>query len=153
MRRVTIMTETWAYIQLAKPDGPDEVTIRPRGHSMEPIIMDRQEVTIAKLKDTDTLNVGDVVIARVRGHVYLHKVTAVDGDRVQISNNHGYVNGWTSRPRVVGRVNLGGYRRTGGGIIPDPWHITIFSPSHRRCIFIFPPRLVLRSLRQTGQIL
>lgn len=101
------MTETWAWVQLAS-GSMETVTIKPRGHSMEPLIMDRQEVTITRLKPGDILHVGDIALARVRGHIYLHKVTAIDGDRVQISNNHGHVNGWTSRARVAGRVNLGG---------------------------------------------
>lgn len=107
------VTETWAWVQLAS-GSMESVTIRPRGHSMEPLIMDRQEVTITRLKPDDVLHVGDIVIARVRGHIYLHKVTAIDGDRVQISNNHGHVNGWTTRARVAGRV-LRGYRQADAG--------------------------------------
>lgn len=96
------MSETFAYLRLL--EGAGEVTIRPRGRSMEPLIRDRQQVTIVRLDAEDVLVPGDVVLARVKGHVYLHKVTAVDGDRVQISNNHGHVNGWAHRDRVVGRV-------------------------------------------------
>ena len=86
-------------------DGAGQVTIRPRGHSMEPLIMDRQEVTITRLGDT-VLEKGDVVLARVRGHVYLHKITAIDGNRVQISNNHGHVNGWTTRDKIAGILDV-----------------------------------------------
>jgi len=96
------VTETWAYHQLR--DGAEQVTIRPRGHSMEPLICDRERVTIRRLRDDDTLEAGDIVLARVRGRIYLHKITAIDGQRVQISNNHGRVNGWTNRDRVVGRA-------------------------------------------------
>ena len=51
-----------------------------------------------------TLEVGDIVLARVAGTVYLHLVSAVDQarKRVQISNNHGRINGWTSHDRVFG---------------------------------------------------
>lgn len=45
---------------------------------------------------------GDVVLCKVRGNQYLHLVTAVRGDQYQISNNHGYVNGWTSRANIFG---------------------------------------------------
>lgn len=45
---------------------------------------------------------GDVVLCKVRGHQYLHLVTAVRGDQYQISNNHGYVNGWTARANIFG---------------------------------------------------
>ena len=93
------MSETWAWRQLM--DGAEKITIRPRGHSMEPLIMDRQEVTITRLGST-VLKKGDIVLARVRGHVYLHKITAIDGNRIQISNNHGHVNGWTARDKIAG---------------------------------------------------
>jgi hypothetical protein len=45
----------------------------------------------------------DAVAARVAGTVYLHKVTALDGRRVQIGNNRGRINGWTGREKVFGR--------------------------------------------------
>lgn len=97
------MSETWGWVQLT--NGTPEITITPRGHSMEPLIMDRQKVTIRGLTETDELHVGDIVLARVKGHVYLHKVTAIQGDRVQISNNHGHINGWTARSKVAGRYD------------------------------------------------
>lgn len=83
----------------------EQVTIKPRGHSMEPLIMDREEVAIKRLTDDDVLAVGDIVLARVRGYIYLHKITAVDGNRVQIGNNHGHINGWTHRDRIAGRLH------------------------------------------------
>ena len=96
------MTATWAWRQLH--DGASEITIKPRGKSMTPLIKDGQEVTVDRLADDDVLAVGDIVLARVRGHVYLHKITAIDGDRVQISNNHGRINGWTHRDKVAGKL-------------------------------------------------
>jgi hypothetical protein len=42
------------------------------------------------------------VLARVAGTVYLHLVSAVNADRVQISNNRGRVNGWTNHALVYG---------------------------------------------------
>jgi signal peptidase I len=98
------MSETHAY-NFLRDELTDQITIRPRGHSMEPLIKDRQRVTVTRLHDDDELHVGDIVLAKVHGNIYLHKVTAIDGDRVQISNNHGHVNGWTHRDRIVGRVN------------------------------------------------
>lgn len=98
------MSETQAWHQLM--DGAAVVTIRPRGHSMEPRIMDRQVVTIYRLRDYAPLEVNDVVLARVRGRICLHKVTAIDGKRVQISNNHGHVNGWTTRDKIAGIADV-----------------------------------------------
>jgi hypothetical protein len=79
------------------------VEFRPRGGSMVPLIRSRQLVTVAPV-DPAKVEAGDIVLARVAGTVYLHLVSAVDapGGRVQISNNRGRVNGWTSHARVFG---------------------------------------------------
>lgn len=79
------------------------VEVRPSGSSMVPLIRSRQSVTIAPV-DPTTVEVGDIVLARVAGTVYLHLVSAVDtsGGRVQISNNRGRVNGWTNHARIYG---------------------------------------------------
>ena len=79
------------------------VELRPSGSSMVPLIRSRQRVTVAPV-DPARLDVGDIVLARVAGTVYLHLVSAVDHarKRVQISNNRGRVNGWTSHDRVFG---------------------------------------------------
>ncbi len=54
--------------------------------------------------DPTKLDIGDIVLARVAGTVYLHLVSSVDPARrrVQISNNRGRVNGWTNHERVFG---------------------------------------------------
>ncbi|MFJ6138349.1 S26 family signal peptidase [Kitasatospora sp. NPDC092286] len=70
---------------------------------MVPLIRSRQQVVVAPV-DASKLEVGDIVLARVAGAVYLHLVSAVDPARrrVQISNNRGRVNGWTGQARVFG---------------------------------------------------
>ena len=70
---------------------------------MVPLIRSRQLVTVAPV-DPAAVEVGDIVLARVAGTVYLHRVSAVDVDagRIQISNNRGRINGWTSQVRVYG---------------------------------------------------
>ncbi|MFI0421122.1 hypothetical protein [Spongiactinospora sp. 9N601] len=79
------------------------VEFRPTGSSMVPLIRSRQQVRVAPV-DPAKVEVGDIVLARVRGTVYLHLVSAVDapGGRLQISNNRGRVNGWTGHDRVFG---------------------------------------------------
>lgn len=79
------------------------VRFRPTGNSMVPLVRSRDLVTIAPV-DPAAVQVGDIVLARVAGTVYLHLVSAVDasGGRVQISNNRGRVNGWTGQARVFG---------------------------------------------------
>lgn len=79
------------------------IEFRPSGSSMVPLIRSRQLVTVAPV-DPATLEVGDIVLARVAGTTYLHLVSAVDprAGRVRISNNRGRVNGWTDHARVYG---------------------------------------------------
>ncbi|MFD8491757.1 hypothetical protein [Amycolatopsis sp. NPDC059657] len=79
----------------------ETVRIRPSGSSMVPLIHSRQLVTIAPV-DPAKVEVGDIVLARVSGTVYLHLVTAINGKRVQIGNNRGGINGWTGAERVFG---------------------------------------------------
>lgn len=70
---------------------------------MVPLIRSRQSVVVAPV-DPTKLEVGDIVLARVAGTIYLHLVSSLDPtrNRVQISNNRGRVNGWTSHDRVFG---------------------------------------------------
>lgn len=66
---------------------------------MTPLIRNGETVTVAPVGD-HALRVGSIVLARVRGRWYLHKIVAIDGGRFQIANNRGHVNGWASE--VVG---------------------------------------------------
>ena len=79
------------------------VTCRPVGNSMRPIVCSGQEVVIAPVC-ADRVEVDDVVLVRVAGHVYLHRVIAVDAlrRRARIGNNHGRVNGWAPFDRIYG---------------------------------------------------
>ncbi|MYS83643.1 S26 family signal peptidase [Streptomyces sp. SID5474] len=91
------------------------VEFRPRGASMVPLIRSRQLVTVAPV-DPAHLEIGDIVLARVAGKMYLHLVSALDDTRarVQISNNRGRANGWTSQARVYGIcVSVDGVPRPG----------------------------------------
>jgi hypothetical protein len=79
------------------------VRFRPRGNSMAPRIRHRQLVTVAPA-DPAALQPGDVALARIRGSLVLHLVSAVDSrrERVQISNIRGVVNGWAPYRHVYG---------------------------------------------------
>ncbi|GGV23795.1 hypothetical protein GCM10010495_44280 [Kitasatospora herbaricolor] len=95
--------------------GGATVEFRPSGSSMVPLIRSRQQVVVAPV-DPSRLEVGDIVLARVAGTVYLHLVSAVDQarGRVRISNNRGHVNGWTGHDRVFGIcLRVDGVPRTG----------------------------------------
>ncbi|MDX3695414.1 S24/S26 family peptidase [Streptomyces europaeiscabiei] len=91
------------------------VMFRPSGSSMVPLIRSRQQVVVTPV-DPSRVEVGDIVLARVAGTVYLHLVSSVDHarKRVQISNNRGHVNGWTGHDRVFGIcVAVDGTARSG----------------------------------------
>jgi hypothetical protein len=53
--------------------------------------------------DPSTLQVGDIVLCRVRGSEYLHIVKAIQGDRYQIGNNRGLINGWVGGNSIFGK--------------------------------------------------
>lgn len=72
-----------------------------KGSSMTPLIKSGEAVTLEPVAFAE-VKVGDIVLCRVSGRRYLHKVTALGPRGVQISNNHGHVNGWTRT--IYGRV-------------------------------------------------
>jgi hypothetical protein len=48
------------------------------------------------------LKQGDIVLCKVNGSQYLHLIKAVQGDRYQIGNNIGRINGWISLNSIYG---------------------------------------------------
>lgn len=68
---------------------------------MTPLLTSGQIIRIRPLDEGEPRK-GDVVIAKVNGRVYCHRVTGIKGSLYQISNNHGHVNGWTSRDNIYG---------------------------------------------------
>lgn len=88
-----------AVIQL---QAGKSIRLRPRGNSMTPIIKSGETVTLVPFDGE--LQKNDVVLAKVKGRLYLHKVSAIQGNRVQISNNHGHVNGWTTKEKIYGKL-------------------------------------------------
>lgn len=73
------------------------------GNSMRPIIKHRQPVDLSPV-DATKLEKGDVVLVKVKGNIYTHKVVGLREGQVQIGNNHGRINGWTSLDNVYGIV-------------------------------------------------
>ena len=93
----------------------ETVTFRPRGNSMTGLVPDNATVVVAPAH-APALEVGDVVLVRVSGAYYLHKVIGVDRprQRLRIGNNRGGVNGWTSAANAVGvAVSVNGAPRPG----------------------------------------
>ena len=86
-----------------------KVTFKARGQSMEPRVRNNQIVKVRPRAEDETPQKGDVVLAKVNGSWYLHLVSAVRKGQVQISNNKGHVNGWTSLANVVGVLEEEGH--------------------------------------------
>ena len=79
----------------------NRVTVRPKGHSMEPLICSGQAVELCPVRLTE-VQAGDLVLCRVYGSEYLHLVLAVGPRGAQIASARGRINGWTRQ--VFGRV-------------------------------------------------
>jgi phage repressor protein C with HTH and peptisase S24 domain len=86
-----------------KLQAGETISFRPKGNSMLPKIKSGQLCTVAPFAEGEEPKKNDIVFCKVNGNWYVHLVTAVQGERVQISNNHGHVNGWTSRSQVYGK--------------------------------------------------
>lgn len=98
---------SWASRHIITLREKGVVEFRPRGTSMEPIVMDNELVRVRALAEGEMPAYGDVVLCTVNGRQYLHLVKAVQGERVLIGNNRGNLNGWTHRKNVFGvRVPL-----------------------------------------------
>jgi phage repressor protein C with HTH and peptisase S24 domain len=81
-------------------DEAGETSLKVSGNSMSPLIKTR---SLLVLKKTNDYQVGDAVLCKVKGNIYVHKVTRIDAEgRYLISNNKGHDNGWTKN--VYGRV-------------------------------------------------
>jgi hypothetical protein len=92
----------WATTYIAQLRKGESVSFRPRGNSMAGKIESGQLCTVAPV-DADSVEVGDIVLCRVKGRDYLHLIKAVQGNRFQIGNNRGRINGWVSASAIFGR--------------------------------------------------
>ena len=69
---------------------------------MKPRIESGQLVTISPIVKA-SLAVGDIVLCKVGGKEYLHLLKAIQGDRFQIGNNKGHINGWVTASGIYGK--------------------------------------------------
>ena len=95
---------SWAKTHVERLLLGDTVALRPRGNSMRPLIESGSLVTVEPLPPHLMPAVGDIVLCKVKGMVYLHRVLAREGRRFQIGNAKGHINGWTTREQLFGRV-------------------------------------------------
>jgi len=94
-------TMSWATHYIEKLKASETVQFRPRGNSMKGKIESGQLVTLEPLMDKQ-LQKGDIVLCKVNGSQYLHLIKAIQGDRYQIGNNIGRINGWVSIHCIYG---------------------------------------------------
>jgi phage repressor protein C with HTH and peptisase S24 domain len=96
---------SWAAHAVQALAQGQTVAIRPRGHSMAPLVHDGDEVTLAPLAAEEAPAKGDIVLVKVHGRVFLHKVIAVKhGSTFLIGNNRGGLNGWVGRRSIYGKM-------------------------------------------------
>lgn len=92
----------WATHYIEKLLAGETVSFRPRGNSMVGKIESGQLCTVEPVEPS-RLAVGDIVLCKVKGSEYLHLVKAIQGDRFQIGNNRGRINGWVSAQAIYGK--------------------------------------------------
>lgn len=93
----------WATHAIEALQRGETTQIRPRGHSMKGKVNDGDLVTLEPWP-SEKLAVGDIVLVRVHGNVYLHLIKAIDGERFQIGNNRGGINGWVRAQNIYGKA-------------------------------------------------
>lgn len=95
----------WATPYIEQLKQGKLVRFRPRGNSMMPQINSGDLCTVSPLLNGRLPLPGEVVLCKVNGREYLHKVSAVlsaDPPRYLIKNNKGHVNGWTKLENIYG---------------------------------------------------
>ena len=98
----------WAAHYIAELKACRTISFRPRGNSMAGKIESGQLCTLEPIPDTTHLDIGAVVLCKVRGREYLHLVKgtrrAKDKTQYMIGNNRGIVNGWVGHDQIFGIV-------------------------------------------------
>jgi len=94
---------SWAKHAIEGLREGQTVQVRPRGHSMKGKVNDGALVTLSPCNPS-ALNVGDIVLVKVKGNDYLHLIKAIDKERFQIGNNRGGINGWVGPNAIYGKA-------------------------------------------------
>ena len=98
----------WATHHIEKLKQGETVAFRPRGGSMSGRIESGQLCTVEHVTDDAGLRIDDIVLCKavlckVKSAEYLHLIKAIQGQRFQIGNNRGYINGWVGANSIYGR--------------------------------------------------
>lgn len=92
---------SWANFAIKLLQEGNMAIVKPAGNSMKGKIESHSRVTLEPVKP-DELEIGDIVLCKVKGNVYLHIIKSIDKKRFLIGNNCGGINGWTRT--IYGRV-------------------------------------------------
>lgn len=96
----------WASKHIENLRLGKKISFRPFGGSMEPQIKSGQLCTVIPIKCPVSCQVvkGDVVLCKVNGKQYLHKVQDVkyEEGKYLIGNNRGGINGWIDGDYIYG---------------------------------------------------
>ena len=92
----------WATVYIDRLKKGETVQFRPRGNSMKGKIDSGQLCTVVPTT-AEEVEAGDIVLCKVNGSQYLHLVKARQGQRFQIGNNRGRINGWIGPNGIYGK--------------------------------------------------
>ena len=84
----------WADSAIKELQDGKAVVVKPTGNSMKGKVESGARVTLEPV-ELDKIEIGDIVLCKVKGRQYLHLVKAIDKGRFLIGNNKGRTNGWT----------------------------------------------------------
>lgn len=97
-----------SFIASLLQQGQSIEKYKEAGNSMLPIIKSNQPVSLVPITAELELAVDDIVFCKVKGNYYTHLISAIrtrnNQTEYQISNNHGYVNGWIKKRSIFGKV-------------------------------------------------
>jgi len=91
----------WATKHIEDLKNGETVQFRPKGNSMKGKVDSGQLCTVEPVTEVFK---NDIVLCKVNGSQYLHIVKAVQGNRYQIGNNNGRINGWISKNSIYGKL-------------------------------------------------
>lgn len=92
----------WASDYIERLKLGETVRFRPRGTSMSGKVESGQLCTVSPV--TESLEIGDIVLCVVGGRQFLHLIKAINGERYQIGNNKGFINGWVKSKHIFGKL-------------------------------------------------
>ncbi len=97
-----------SYFASLLQNGQTVEKYKEAGNSMLPIIKSNQPVSLIPVTAKTTLEIKDIVFCKVKGNYYTHLISSIRNRNgiieYQISNNHGYVNGWIKKANIFGKV-------------------------------------------------